>query len=127
MINGIDGDSLWSHGYYSTLGASYDPRWISAIHDFDGDGWRDQMVGVTAYSGAINSGVALIHSGLDGQILWVGYGDQYGGGFAYSGTNVKDVNFDGKDDIAIMGIGPIPGDSQVQSSYSFSCHLLMGA
>ncbi len=115
MINGFDGDSLWSHGYYSTLGASYDPRWISAIHDFNGDGWRDLMVGVTAYSGVTNSGVALIHSGLDGQILWAGYGDQYGGGFAYSGTNVKDVNFDGKDDFAIMGIGPIPGDSQVQA------------
>jgi hypothetical protein len=117
MFSGIDGNNLWSHSYSISIGSTEWPRWIKLIHDFDGDGQRDLLVGIPDYSS--NRGIALVHSSADGSVLWSADGSQYGINFGATGSPVRDINFDGIDDFVVAGLGPFPNNSQVDSSLNF--------
>jgi hypothetical protein len=109
LVNGLDGSSLWTFSYSSHSLFHDDPEWIVQVHDFDLDGVRDLLIGQPNHVGVSGFGVALLHSGLTGDILWSGDGDTFGAGFAQSGASIPDVNGDGILDFAVLGSGQVPG------------------
>lgn len=113
--SGADGAELWRVGHNSNfqfMGFS-----LAAAGDVDGDGLGDVLAGGPGILGSGNPGRAALHSGLDGSLLWEGFGAAGNDLFGTSVSGAGDVNGDGSPDLLVgapQGL-TAPGYAQVVS------------
>jgi len=75
---------------------------VAGCGDVDGDGRDDVIVGAPfSDAGGVDSGLARVHSGLDGSVLYTLVGDVAGDTFGFSVAGGRDVDGDGIPDFAV--------------------------
>ena len=100
VFSGSDGSIL--HDFIgSAYGASFGSA-VSSAGDVNNDGFADIIVGAQLNSiSGLNSGRAIVYSGLTGGVLYVFQGDSSLDFFGRSVSDAGDVNNDGFDDVIV--------------------------
>lgn len=90
----------------------------AAAGDVDRDGFPDLLVGGhLSDSGAVDNGMAVLYSGRDGRVIWLGQGDQTGDRFGFCCVGLGDVDGDQVPDWAVtsaVGDANLPGSGMVR-------------
>lgn len=76
---------------------------VNEAGDINGDGVKDFIVGAVGDSNDLtpNTGSVTVHSGADGSMIHVRYGQNNGDLFGHSASGAGDVNNDGYDDFIV--------------------------
>ena len=97
VLSGLDGSILYN---FQGRGAGDHFGWsVSSAGDVNGDGRADMIVGALGASG--RSGSARVLSGLDGSVLYDFEGDELGGDFGFSVSDLGDINGDRLSDFIV--------------------------
>lgn len=90
---------------------------VSGMEDFDGDGWRDLLIGAPYErdNGAVGQwvGAARIFSGRDAGVLWERIGREHDDAVGLPARGLPDLNGDGAGEFAV---GIRPGEFEIHSS-----------
>lgn len=100
VFSGVDGTILYTFNGDSEFG-SFGVS-VSGAGDVNGDGYADLIVGANVDdTNGEDAGMARVHSGADGSILFTFYGETPGGWFGSEVSGAGDVNGDGFDDLIV--------------------------
>lgn len=101
VFSGLDGTVLLT--FYGESAGDWFGISVSGAGDVNGDGYADVIIGAAGddHNGLIDSGSAIVFSGLDGTVLLTFYGDSAHDRFGTSVSGAGDVNDDGYADVII--------------------------
>ncbi len=107
FYDGATGSLLWR--VTSPFANSRLGLWVAGAGDFNNDGIPDVLAGApNDPTNGANAGAAYVYSGIDGSVLWAGYGNP-GDLYGSSVSGVNDIDLDGYSEIVVGAPSASPG------------------